>query len=79
VAGVLLVIPGFLTDVVGLLLLVPAVRSTLIRRGAARTTVRVSTFARASRPRAETIEPEYEIVDDDPRRSGSSGWTRPHS
>jgi UPF0716 protein FxsA len=81
IAGVLLVIPGFITDVVGLLLLVPAVRSALIRRGAARTTVRVSTFARTRRPHTETIETDYEVVDDGPRPRGpnGSGWTRPHS
>ena len=82
IAGILLVIPGFLTDVVGLLLLVPAVRSTLIRRGAARTTVHVSTFGRTARrrqPPPETIDVDYEVVDDDAPRRGGSGWTRPNS
>lgn len=80
IAGVLLVIPGFLTDVVGLFLLVPAVRSALIRHGAARTTVRVSTFGRRTRapgPPAETIEADYEVVDEGSRPRGNSGWTRP--
>lgn len=85
IAGILLVIPGFLTDVAALLLLVPAVRTALIRRGAARTTVHVSTtFGGRARPAQppETIDADYEVVDDDdpppgdgPR--GSSGWTRP--
>ena len=81
IAGILLFIPGFLTDVVGILLLIPAVRAALIRRGAARTTVRVSTFGRAGRPRRpapDTIEADYEIVEEEtPPRRGSSGWTRP--
>lgn len=79
IAGILLVIPGFLTDVAALLLLVPAVRSALIRHGAARTTVHVSTFgrrARAQRP-PETIETDYEVVDDPDHPRGNSGWTRP--
>ena len=81
IAGILLFGPGFLTDGLGLLLLIPAVRSALIRRGAARTTVRFSTFGRAGRPRQpspETIEADYEIVENGtPPRRGSSGWTRP--
>ena len=81
IAGILLFVPGFLTDGLGLLLLIPAVRSALIRRGAARTTVRFSTFGRAGRPRQpspETIEADYEIVENGtPPRRGSSGWTRP--
>lgn len=81
IAGILLVIPGFLTDVVGLLMLIPAVRKALIRRGAARTTVRVSTFGRTTRrpPPPDTIEADYEVVDEGGPRPGTSGWTRPHS
>jgi UPF0716 protein FxsA len=91
VAGVLLFLPGFLTDAVGLLLLLPPMRHYLIRRGAARTTVHVSAFARRGRAqgragphphRPETIDADYEIVEDGsggPRPQGNSGWTRPHS
>jgi UPF0716 protein FxsA len=84
VAGVLLFIPGFLTDIVGLLLLIPGVRAALIRRGAARTTVRVSTFGRTrTPPRApprphDTIDADYEIVEDGKGGRGNSGWTQPH-
>ena len=78
IAGVLLVIPGFLTDAVALLLLVPAVRARLIDRGASRVIVRAAHMeARAAR-RAETIEAEYEVVDEAPARRGTSGWTRPN-
>lgn len=81
VAGILLLIPGFFTDVVGLLLLIAPVRAQLIRWGASRVTVQAATFVRTGRRRPPTdiIEANYEIVDDDaPRRQGRSGWTRPH-
>jgi UPF0716 protein FxsA len=87
VAGLLLVVPGFFTDVLGLLLLLllllPPVRHALIRRGAARVTVRAATYARTRRPAGpakpvETIDADYEIVGDDLRPPpGGSGWTRP--
>ena len=44
VAGVLLVVPGFFTDAVGLLLLIPAVRRQVIAWGASRMTVRAATM-----------------------------------
>jgi UPF0716 protein FxsA len=83
VAGVLLVMPGFFTDFLGLLLLIPPVRSLLIGLGAPRVTVRAATYVRrpAGRPSpVETIEAEYEVIDDvPPQRRGGSGWTRPQS
>lgn len=86
VAGILLLTPGFFTDTVGLLLLVPAVRLQVIRWGAARITVRAATVVRRPGPGrrgpAETIETDYEVIDErDVRgdgRNGPSGWTRPH-
>ena len=50
VAGMLLVLPGFFTDFLGLLLLVPPVRDLLIRLGASRMTVRAATYVRRRRP-----------------------------
>jgi UPF0716 protein FxsA len=77
IAGFLLVVPGFLTDALGLLLLLPPVRRALLRRGAARVTVRATSYARARGRQAETIEADYEIVGDDVRPPpGDSGWTR---
>ena len=82
VAGMLLLTPGFFTDAVGLSLLVPPVRETLIRRGASKVTVQAAGFARAStgrRPQdpGRPIEAEYEVMDDDDdARPGDSGWTR---
>lgn len=84
VAGMLLVLPGFFTDALGLLLLIPPVRALLIRWGASRATVRAATYVRRgpggpARGRPETIEAEYEVIEE-PRtqvRGGGSGWTRP--
>jgi UPF0716 protein FxsA len=81
IAGVLLLTPGFFTDTVGLLLLIPPVRAQLIRWGASRVTVKAATFVRPGRsgPAPDVIDADYEIVDEEmPRRSGRSGWTRPH-
>jgi UPF0716 protein FxsA len=79
IAGVLLMIPGFFTDIVGLLLLLPPVRRLLIRGGASRMTVRAATYVRPgpARQPSEVIEAEYEVLDEPPRRPGGSGWTRP--
>jgi UPF0716 protein FxsA len=83
-AGVMLVVPGFLTDAMALLLLVPAVRTVLIGWGASRATVRAATYVRTRRgapPRQpETIDVEYEVVEEgpQPRAQGRSGWTQPH-
>jgi UPF0716 protein FxsA len=81
VAGILLLTPGFFTDAVGLLLLIPAVRTRVIAWGASRITMRVATFGQGRGPRpagrGDTIEAEYEILDDvPPDRRGNSGWTR---
>jgi UPF0716 protein FxsA len=78
VAGLLLIVPGFLTDALGILLLLPPVRRALIAHGAGRVTVRAADYARTRRP-PETIEVDYEIVGEDPARRppGASGWTRP--
>jgi len=77
-AGLLLIVPGFFTDAVGLLLLSPAVRGALIARAGARLRVRAAARRRERPAAAEVIEGEYETVEDTPRRpAGRSGWTRP--
>lgn len=80
VAGLLLLIPGFFTDAVGLLLLLPPVRARLIGWGASRVIVRAAHMeARTGAPRRqETIEADYEVVDERPAQPGTSGWTRPN-
>lgn len=81
-AGLLLIVPGFFTDAVGLVLLVPAVRRWLIARLGARLSVRMAVRQPAYPRRAppgETIEGEFERVDEaDAGPRGRSGWTRPH-
>ncbi len=80
VAGVLLLTPGFFTDAVGLALLLPPVRAALISWGASRVTVQAAGFARrpgVRRPPPDTIDVDYEVVEEAPERRGPSGWTRP--
>ena len=83
VAGVLLILPGFFTDAIALLLLIPPVRTLLIRWGASKVTVRAAGVVRRRPPQpwAEPIDAEYEILDDEGlvrRHQPPSGWTRPH-
>jgi UPF0716 protein FxsA len=88
IAGVLLFVPGFFTSACGLLLLIPPVRSWLIGRGAARMTVRATSFRRpgampggggASRPggtaRQGAIDADYEVIEE--RDAGENGPPRP--
>jgi UPF0716 protein FxsA len=84
-AAILLIIPGFLSDMVGVLLLLPPVRAGLIAMLAAR--VRVAAAAAggfgdaASRARRhpEIIDGDFHEItaDDPPPRRPPSGWTRP--
>ena len=74
-------VPGFLTDALGLLLLLPPVRRALIApgRGAGDGAGDELCAGPTAGPApAETIEADYEIVVDDTRPPpGGSGWTRP--
>ncbi len=78
-AGALLILPGFLTDVVGLVLLLPWVRQAII--GNVATRLRAAVFDRAvgalhPRHEAEVIDAEVvEVKPDGPRPP--SGWTKP--
>jgi UPF0716 protein FxsA len=79
--GVMMILPGFLTDLLGISLMVPAVRRAVIRlilsRLAARGGVAGFSFARAA-PRGqgpgEVIEGEWHEAGPEPRRP--SGWTK---
>jgi UPF0716 protein FxsA len=84
-AGALLLTPGFFTDTMGILLLIPQVRLAVMRHLATR--VKVSGFTMGSAPgrpppprephRPDIIDAEYHELDDDtPPRRGPSGWTR---
>lgn len=79
-AGALLLTPGFFTDTMGLLLLVPAIRRALLRYLASH--VRMERFTVGGgpdRPRApdDVIDGEFSVIDPEkqPLR-GPSGWTR---
>jgi UPF0716 protein FxsA len=78
-AGALLLTPGFFTDTVGLLLLVPAVRSSVLRFLASR--VRVERFTVGMPPRREqhrpdVIDGDFVEIDPDNDPRPPSGWTR---
>lgn len=79
-AGVLLLVPGFFTDALALLLLVPPVRRTMLRRLGAR--VRVAGFAAGRMPprqqprRPDVIDGEFHEVEPGELPRGPSGWTR---
>lgn len=86
VAGIVLLTPGFFTDAIGFLLLVPAIREIVIGHIAKRVTVVASKAAadagRGPAPsdpaRPDVVEGEFEVQmppTDGPR--GNSGWTRP--
>jgi UPF0716 protein FxsA len=69
-AAILIIVPGFVTDAIGLALLVPAVRGALWRRiaGAFGTRVHVRTAASQPRPRP--------VIDLDPADYGQTGPDR---
>jgi len=82
-AGFLLILPGFLTDTLGLLLLLPPVRALVIRSLALRAQV-YTTGQAADGPRrrgpdvidGEFFEIEQDQSDAPPNGRGPSGWTR---
>lgn len=89
IAGVLLLTPGFFTDAIGFLFLIPPIRATLIKAGAAKFAagkIHVRTNAgewqQEAEPRSNpdqpkaTIDGEFTIIDED-ATPGNSGWTRP--
>ena len=88
-AGALLIVPGFLTDIAGGMLLIPPLRDWLLRRMGRRMVVVESVQWRGPHrpdpgPGGRVIDAEYEVVADDspvpPSGNGAprppSGWTR---
>ncbi len=77
-AGVLLILPGFLTDFAGLMLLIPWVRNQLIEhlRAKARMAAIDLSVAAMLRPRrADAVDGNVE--EDRPETPQPSGWTKP--
>ena len=83
IAGLLLLTPGFFTDTIGMLLLIPPVRKALIRTVAkqlkARATVYASGFETRTQYASDTVlDGDFEVVEDNVNsKPGNSGWTRP--
>ena len=77
-SGLLLLTPGFFTDAVGFLLLVPAVRDRVMK--AVRDRIEVQSFTMGQAHRPTGVPPRDDVVDADytevPPRDGPSGWTR---
>ncbi|WP_050527005.1 FxsA family protein [Pseudorhodobacter aquimaris] len=80
-AGALLLTPGFFTDTVGFLLMIPQLRQKIITAIAARVTVvSASSTTSARAPRDDIIDAEYVDVSendapDTPKNNRPSGWT----
>lgn len=80
-AGALLITPGFFTDTMGLLLLVPAIRSAVLRYLSGRISVQRFEFGvppRREPHRPDVIDGEFVELDEPPvpPRKGPSGWTQ---
>jgi len=82
-SGALLITPGFFTDFIGFLLLIPAVRSTAYRY--LRNRVNIQSFQmgqenptqRSHHPRDRVIDGEFEeVTPQNPSQNGPSGWTK---
>lgn len=82
IAGILLIIPGFFTDFLAVLLLIPPIRSLFIHKISNRLKMQGSMYYSSaqnhqSQPASETVlDGEYEIMEDGPK--GNSGWTKPN-
>jgi UPF0716 protein FxsA len=87
IAALLLIVPGFVGDLVALALLVPAVQRLVARRFGTRGGVHVATMqateiygvrpTRPEAPRDRVVEAEWEEVPPSKRPTHSpSGWTR---
>lgn len=84
IAGLLLLTPGFFTDTLGMLLLVPPLRKSLIQTVAAQLKARATGYA-ATGFKTQTqyasdtvLDGDFEVVEDNVNgEPGNSGWTRP--
>jgi UPF0716 protein FxsA len=65
VSGAFLITPGFITDTLGFLLLVPAVRALIYRILSRRVSARVNVFASNWPTTARSVDPADEIIDVD--------------
>ncbi|MGL4319337.1 MAG: FxsA family protein [Paracoccaceae bacterium] len=78
-AGLLLILPGFLTDIFGLLLLLPPVRYALVALAAQRMVIHGGPGAQGApqRDQDDVIDGEFRPVDENTDRLRKpSGWTQ---
>jgi len=79
-SGVLLLTPGFFTDSIGFLLLIPPVRTALIKWGAAKAFGGGFVVMGQRRPQqpddSSVLDGDYSVLDDEPENPGDSGWTK---
>lgn len=66
VSGALLISPGFITDIIGFLLLVPAVRGLVYKQVSSRLAARVTVFRTGRASRSDWIDTTGEIIDVEP-------------
>lgn len=81
IAGILLMTPGFFTDTIGFLLLIPRLRGAVIAAIASRVHVQTMGFDQSRHPaRDDVIDGDFIEIDEDsitgPQKPGTSGWTR---
>ena len=81
VSGVLLLTPGFFTDAIGFSLLIPPIRSALIKWGA--TKVLSGGFVagnpaqnRQQHTDSSVLDGEFSVIDADEDNPNGSGWTK---
>lgn len=70
-AGILLILPGFLTDTLGLLLMLPPIRSLVMRR--------IGAKVRGLRPKPQSTTIDGEFIELDTEKAthrAPSAWTR---
>ena len=65
ISGVLLLTPGFFTDTIGFLLLVPGIRSALYRWGKSNLKMNIHTASTGAGPRTDWGHPGGQTVDGD--------------
>lgn len=75
-SGLLLLTPGFFTDFIGFMLLIPAVRKRVLRYVKKRINIQTLQTGRRSGPPDETIVEGTYIAEEGDRPPGPSGWTR---
>ena len=80
IAGVVLLTPGFFTDAIGLLLMLPPVRDWVIKAGgarmAAKANIHVQRFDTDTPSKKDVVDAEYEDVTSDKPKSPPSGWVQ---